>query len=220
MSSYHTQLLNHELGLLHLDQIEIFSAQTCELLADLIMEDPLLTLTLTDMLIGKSDMYTLNNLNLSQLFCNQISKLMVSITNSEIDENGFDDFIWLLSVAKKHLNWKDLSLIQHLKELTVTLLSSNKQSVRDLSASLLDVTNGELLQVVDCAEQHFKLNVEDFDNVDQIIKLAETFSALLVNSTVEDIEKIFLLCYHYKIHILQSVLVSVHFLTFLTNLLQ
>ena len=187
--------------------------ETCELLAEVIIDNSLLSVILTDMLTGSSEMYMLNNLTLSQLFCNQISKFMANIIDGKGDEDLGNDFIWLLSLAKKHLNWKDLSLIEHLKEVTVKFLSSPDKSMRVFSASLLDLNNGELLQAVDVAEQSFKLTEYDFDGYDsdQAIKLAETFSTLIDNNTMKNLEKMFLICYHRKVHALQCIVVIIFF---------
>ncbi|XP_057314867.1 zinc finger FYVE domain-containing protein 26-like [Hydractinia symbiolongicarpus] len=208
LSAYHTQLLNHALGLAQISEVEMFSSSACELIGELIAENPLIALSLTEMLTGKSDIYKLNNLCLCQLYVNQISIWMDNVSFDESSSVNLDTFFHVLSCAKKYLNSADLSLVDHFNKLTRKLLKNNGSLLLNLYTSLLDWKDTGLIIAVDHVELNYIVEscIIGRDLAEHTIRLAEIISQLFCSSQEKDWQKLFILCYHYKIHILQCIL--------------
>ena len=211
MVSYHTCLLNYELGLVHLQGVDPFSPTTCEFLAELIEQDTLLARSLCKMLTGKSEYYSLNNLCLSQLFCTQVVQQMQLICESDANDvenkkHLFIELVKMMAFCTDYLDWKDLAFVEQLK---LTVQSTLKDcSIEHLYTAMLDYDHTDLLKVVDdsevdCIIQELKLS----DSMNFEVAMAETVVRLL-NSGEEDHWKVlFLLCLHYKVHFLEVIVV-------------
>ena len=195
----------------------LLSSELCDFISELIYTDPLLATILTKLITGKTKLYELNNINLSQLFCNQVSRLMVNLSSNHNIENWaieFDKFTYILALSQPHLNNEDVIFVESCKNFyKELLLLENQKYAEDFILSFIhEGGDATFFRMLEEYEENFKLESLQISHSHSWYDLIETakFIARKFHSDVEgDWLNLLLLCYHHKIHLLQCIVVSV-----------